>query len=257
MRAASIVVAAALAAVLALCPPAHARMCADCQDMMFRQVMTTASVCGHNVNHGGVKYCGACSARLGLCEVCGKALAAVDKPAPTSGPASRPASGPATKPAVSEKAAQLAAAIKENAASFTMNVDYMGESDKPFYCLYLSVPEFKRARADQFRPAVVITAKTAGKIADFLAANGSLDKAVDITGKNVQRQAGPCYVATIRYGQTTLSLELGWGLDTIKWLEGLKEALADEKAAVDQMDLLLGRLSGLRKLWEQEAAKKP
>jgi hypothetical protein len=169
--------------------------------------------------------------------------------------ATQPASGPAINPAVTEKAARLAAAIKENAASFTLSLDYMGQSDKPFYCVYLSVPEVKRARADPFHPAAVISAKTAGKIADYLAASGSLDKAKDSTGKNVIRQAGPAYVATIRYGRTTLSLELGWDLETIKWINGLKLVLPDEAAAVAQMNLLLERLSGLKKQWEQKAVR--
>jgi hypothetical protein len=62
-------------------------------------------------------------------------------------------------------------------------------------------------------------------------------------------------VATLRDGRTTLSLDLGWNLEMVKWLEGLKVVLGDEPVATAQMNLLLDRLSGLRKQWETQKPK--
>ena len=44
--------------------------------------------------------------------------------------------------------------------------------------------------------------------------------------------------------------DLGWGLPMLKRLDGLRKVLDGD--AAKEMDLLLGRLSGLRKQWEKE-----
>jgi hypothetical protein len=173
---------------------------------------------------------------------------------PATQPASHPASQPSTA-AVSEKAQAWFKAIEKDVSSFTLDLHYYGDSDKPFYNLLLSVPEYKRARADAFSPACVISTEQAMKIAAYFRDSGLLDTANDVAGKNIIRAAGPCYVATLRCGKLVLSMDLGWSADMLKQLDGLRTVLDDANAG-KPMDTLIGRLSGLRKQWQADVAPK-
>jgi hypothetical protein len=73
-----------------------------------------------------------------------------------------------------------------------------------------------------------------------------------LVGKRVP--IGPAY--TLQIGK--FSRNLGWGLPMLHRLDALRKVL-DGKAA-KEMDVLLGRMSGLRKQWQKEEtedAKEP
>jgi hypothetical protein len=73
---------------------------------------------------------------------------------------------------------------------------------------------------------------------------GSLDRAHE---SNTKKMSQPSYSLSVRAGDLRLTENLGWGLDMLKWLDGLRKAL--EGDAAKAMDTLLGRLYGHRREW--------
>ena len=146
-------------------------------------------------------------------------------------------------------AAERAKRLKAAAKSFRLELDYNGQEDKPFYRLSLSVPEVGSDRSNPFRRLVQIRPSQATAVIDHLAAEGFLDKADDLTVK-VQRppHTVPGYTLTVTAGELALRDDLGWGVTMIRRLDGLRKVLDGDPAK--ELDLLLGRLSGLRAQWE-------
>jgi hypothetical protein len=148
-----------------------------------------------------------------------------------------------------ERAEQLKAAIK----TFALSLDYEGPEDKPFYRLHLTVQPVMEARSNQFVRKIRLTEEQAGKIIDWLLADGFLDRAPDVSRRNAIRAASPesCYVlsveADLKAGRVKLQEDLGWGLAMLTRMDALRKVLADVPAAT--MDFLLGRLSGYRAQW--------
>ena len=111
------------------------------------------------------------------------------------------------------------------------------------------IEEAKRNRGVAAR-LVQISEKEAGKIVDYLAAEGFLAKAADLRNTGSARppttpgftlKVGPYYE------------DLGWRLPMLKRLDGLRTVL--EGKAAKEMDELLGKMSALRKLWEKDATE--
>ena len=65
----------------------------------------------------------------------------------------------------------------------------------------------------------------------------------------------PGYTLTVTTEERALREDLGWGLPMLKRLDGLRKILDGD--AAKGLDLLRGRLSGLREQWEKEAKAKP
>lgn len=172
-----------------------------------------------------------------------KVLAAAEGKLPA---ASGPASGPASKP--SEKTAERAKRLRDKIDDFSLQLQYFGQTEKPYYGLTLHVREMnvEEQKTSPFQRRVQISKDQAGKIIDYLAASGYLDSAMDATLKDIKMPPGPAYVANANVPKLELWGDLGFGQDMFKFLDGLR-AVLDEKDAADNMDLLLGRLSGMRK----------
>ena len=155
-------------------------------------------------------------------------------------------------PEARERHAASTKVLKENVKTFVLNLRYHGEQRKPFYQLTLSVPQ-RRAdvKAAPFSPFVVIGEKQALKIIDHLLASGFLGRARIWSpyrkAKAVPMPKGPTYVLTVSAGGWVFRDDFGWGPPMLVRLDALR-AVLDGDAAV-KMDLLLGRLSGLRKTW--------
>ncbi|MEI8122649.1 MAG: hypothetical protein WCI20_11390 [bacterium] len=129
--------------------------------------------------------------------------------------------------------------------------------EKPFYALTLTTrPVPGDNRPNPFVRRVQVTREQAGKIIDYLAVEGFLAWAVDRENPPEKRAKWPegyvLGVSTCPSGLTSLVEPLGWDGKMLKRLDGLRKVL--EGDAAKEMDLLLGRLSGLRSAWEEQAA---
>jgi hypothetical protein len=150
----------------------------------------------------------------------------------------------------SELAQQRAESMKANAKTFRLELNYHGEERKPFYRLVVSVPEVEIDRSNPFNRFVQIDEQQAARIIDYLAKDGFLNKAVDLRTRRLKPPTMPGYTMTVTTGELSLYEDLGWSLPMIERLELLATVFPD--AAKKDMEFLLGRLSGFRKLWEAE-----
>lgn len=144
--------------------------------------------------------------------------------------------------------------LKAGLKTFTLSLEYSGEQSKPYYQLLLSVPPLPLRRSENpFFQMVWINETQAAAIIDYLTGEGFLLKAQEGPFK---RTPEPPYYALVvqvagadqplRYG-----LVLGWDLQMIRRLDGLRKVLEGDAARA--MDLLLGRLAGHRAEWEKAA----
>jgi hypothetical protein len=129
--------------------------------------------------------------------------------------------------------------------------------EKPFYALTLTVaPVPGEDRSNPFVRRVQITKEQAGKIIDHLAVEGFLAQAVDRQNPPAIPDKWPegyvLEVSTCPSGLTSLVEPLGWNGKMLKRLDDLRKAL--EGDAGKGMDLLVGRLGGLRVAWEKSVA---
>jgi len=147
------------------------------------------------------------------------------------------------------RAKQLKAEIK----TFRLELLYNGQEDKPFYRLVLSVPPIGYDRSNPFYRLARITESPAVKIIDHLVGEGFLDGAFDLRAKTKRPPPTmPGYVMRASTQGIAFQEDLGWGLPMLERLDGLRKVLDGDAAR--GMDLLLGRLSGLRREWEKESA---
>jgi hypothetical protein len=148
-------------------------------------------------------------------------------------------------------------ALKANLKSFELHLGYNGDADKPYYGLTLSVAPVIQTRTNPFGPSAQITEDQAAKIVDLLATQGFLDRAINAANKNVAAPPSPSYTMSVFHKEDVVQHEfydvLGWDLAMLARLDALR-ALLDGDAARD-MDLLLDRLSGHRRQWEEAHAR--
>jgi len=140
--------------------------------------------------------------------------------------------------------------LKKSLGRFTLDLRYLGDQDKPFYNLTLRGPALLLdEKRPPFSPAVQITREQAAKIIEHLASDGYLARAGNQANKDLKAPAGPTYGLFVR-GPDGLELYeyLGWDLNMLRRLEALRTVL--EGDAAKKMALLLGRLSGYKKIWE-------
>jgi len=143
-------------------------------------------------------------------------------------------------------AAKQAATLKANIKDFQLGLSYIGDSDKPYYRLLLSVPKVNVLQADAFFPVAQLSEDQALKIIAHLAGTGLLEGAFE-KGDAVKLPQ-PSYRMTVIAGDLNLTASLGWGKDMLKSLDGLRKVL--DANAAKGMDTLLGRLAGHRKEWD-------
>ena len=158
---------------------------------------------------------------------------------------------PATQP--TPKAIARAEQLKAGVKTFTLNLNYRGEQDKPYYRLMLSVQPAVRFKGNAFDVYTQITEAQATKIIDYLITEGFLDLALDLSrNRSPAPPPEPYYTLTVQVDAKVGFEEwLGFDMNMLKRLDGLRAVLDDD--AAKQMDLLLGRLSGHRKQWETAA----
>ena len=166
----------------------------------------------------------------------------------------RPGAAPAD--AAAQRAEKLKAAVKE----FRLHLYYRGPEDKPFYRLTLSTQGLDAKPINDFYRAAVVTEKQAREIIDLLAAEGFLTAAKEwnsLWNMPMKWDKPQGYVLQVSgfadaKGNFRHNLfwyeELGWDLAMLKRLDGLRKPLDGQAAR--EMDLLLGRLSGLRERWQ-------
>lgn len=153
--------------------------------------------------------------------------------------------------------------LKANLGTFTMQINFVGQTDKPLYQLFLSTaPIAPVKQPNPFNLQAQITEQQAGKIVDFLAAEGFLRRASDSTNVkmlNVFLPEFSAYTLIVRGGPTTKPVQyfhgLGFDLATLSFLERFKTVL-DGKPA-DDLGQLLARLAGYRQEWQKVAASQP
>ncbi len=152
---------------------------------------------------------------------------------------------------LTEQAAKRSQTLKANVASFRLELNYHGDEDKPFYRLVLTVPAVNVRRSNPFYRYVQIEKSAAIAIINDLARSGLLDEAVDLRSNvNIPQPSMPGYTMTLATTDLELQADLGWGLTMLHRLDALREVVP--KNGKPGLDLLLGRLSGLRARWEAE-----
>ncbi len=150
----------------------------------------------------------------------------------------------------SQQAQQRAETLRAHVDAFRLALDYAGDEEKPFYRLHLAVqPPAAQGRNPFFR-AVQIDKQQALRLIDHLARDGFLDRATQPRDGGPAAQASMGYTLSVSAGQLTLVEPLGWDLAMLRRLDQLRAALPHD--AQKEMELLLGRLAGLRAAWEQE-----
>jgi len=143
-------------------------------------------------------------------------------------------------------AAKRAATLKANVKDFQIGLSYVGDSDKPYYSLLLSVPKVDVKQADAFFLVAQRSEDQALKIIAYLKESGILERAFE-KGDAVKLPQ-PSYRLIVIAGDLHLTASLGWDRDTLKSLDGLKKVL--DGNAAKEMETLLGRLAGHRKEWD-------
>ena len=235
-----IVVAAVL---LFVSVPVVAKLCGKCRRRAYTTDVGKCGTCGGQTSSGAFKLCGVCSRKLGKCEHCRAALAGGKR---------------APKGTREKAAAQRARALKRRLRDFDLHLKYYGETRKPFYNLRLSVPASKSTAAG-FRLTVRVDKSQASRIVDHLVASGYFVRAeyVDPRSRRETGRAprGPRYLLTVSNENMFFREDLGWKLPMLTRLDALRKVLKGDAAV--KMDLLLGRLSGLRKTWTEAQKKRP
>ena len=145
--------------------------------------------------------------------------------------------------------------LEENLDDFALDLHYHGSQDKPFYALTLATkPELKDPMG--FHLYVPIDKDQAKKIVGWLFESGLLGRSRAISPvrrAKVDPPKAPGYRITLSAGGWVFYDDLGWGPALLKDLDALRSKLDGD--AAKKMDLLLGRLAGLRKRWEAEAKR--
>ena len=151
---------------------------------------------------------------------------------------------------VTGKAAKLKNEIKQ----FELHLGYVGNEDKPYYRLTLSVRQLNPARDKPFYLLAQISELQTARLIDHLAAEGILDNAQDQTASlRAQHLTRPGYTLMVKTDRNILESNLGWGLPMLKRLDGLRKVLDGD--AAKKMDVLLSRLAGHRKEWEEKEGR--
>jgi hypothetical protein len=144
-----------------------------------------------------------------------------------------------------------AGSLRNGIDRFTLDLRYVGPQDKPFYQITLMVQPVQDAAADEFYPAVQITAEQAGQLIDHLLETGFFARSDDIAHKRMPIPKMPCYTLWVGGGSEErmhqFFEDLGWGWGMMAKLEALRPVMEGDSGAA--LDKLLGRLAGFRPAW--------
>ncbi len=145
--------------------------------------------------------------------------------------------------------------LQASVKTFTVSLDYSDEQGKRYYHLLLSVPQLPdHDRSNPFYQQVQVTEKQAKAIIAYLITEGFLDHAQE--GPFEQTPVTPCYLLSVNMVSMRQPVHyrefLGWDLNMLQRLDRLRKVL--EGNAASAMDILIGRMAGLRAEWERQAA---
>ena len=147
--------------------------------------------------------------------------------------------------------------LKKNISSFSLRLQPNLATDKPYYGVQLSCLPMYSARSDPFVQRVHISTNAACLIVDHLAGSGFLARAQEGNWRDkdkMQLKEGYCLTVEGWGAQDQVYYDdLGWNLNAIASIEAIRAVVADQDQASQALGLLLGRLSGWKKMWEQEA----
>ncbi|MDY7011124.1 MAG: protease inhibitor I42 family protein [Planctomycetota bacterium] len=151
-----------------------------------------------------------------------------------------------------DRTAERVRELKDNIDSFKLTLRYHGPQNKLLYrslvlsrisALVKSMPGFDH---------VTISKEQAEKVIEHLAQSGYLQRARPFTKGALELHKGPSYVLQIYILGQSFYEDIGWGLPTLKRLDGLRKVLDGDPAKA--MDKLLERLESQRKKWEKKPA---
>jgi len=154
---------------------------------------------------------------------------------------------PDAAPPVVAKEVKAIPAEALDAKDLDLILMHYGETDKPFYSLYLHVPPQGALQANPFTLAHRISEGQAKKVIKHLKESRYFEHA-KLTEDQNDPETGSGYLLRIRLGDRHFEETLGWDVGTLVRLDALRKTLDDDPAK--SLDRLLARLSGQRKLWE-------
>jgi hypothetical protein len=140
-------------------------------------------------------------------------------------------------------------ALHASIEDFKFTLLHLGEADKPYYHLTLSVVA-TRKNENPFDQHFQISQDDAKRIVAHLADDDFLENAS--TAKDFTAPTEPAYVMRVSAGGTRLAQNLGWNLQMCRRLDGLGSVLQGEPAA--GLALLIARISGHRAEFENKAS---
>ena len=155
---------------------------------------------------------------------------------------------PATSKRVRDRHAALEAALDK----MVVDLRHVGPADKPFYTLRISAKPERPATYPAFFLVRHVNAAKAREALTALAESGFLARA-EKTADDRPVRTVPAYVLEVRTDTCVLRENLGWGLSMIKRLDALQYTF--RRLGRQHFSRLLGRLSGLRRQWENAAPK--
>jgi beta-lactamase regulating signal transducer with metallopeptidase domain len=159
-------------------------------------------------------------------------------------------------------AAGRAAKLLGDLKTFTLQLNYSGQQEKPYYHLLLSVPPLPgKDRDNPFYRQARVTEQQARVVIEYLVKDGYFDVALD-----GHRNASPARPTESYYSLDLRVENDGNPVGFEEWLplakpllyqrlDGLRGAL--EGDAAKDMDLLIGRLAGERRALKQPADTRP
>lgn len=139
----------------------------------------------------------------------------------------------------------LRAKLIENVQQFELRLVPYGPSGKPYYTVALSVPALRESESTGFTRASRISVDQARRIIDRLAELNWLDGR-RLPGERIQSENG--YTLQLVAGDVRFERDIGWDLEMLESLDSLQTLLDGE--AAKNMDFLLTRMSGLRRVWQ-------
>lgn len=149
-----------------------------------------------------------------------------------------------------------AALLKQELATFVLDLSYTGQQEKPFYGLRVQTTPPTNLALDPFYRTVQISTDEATALIDALAKNGILRDMQRSQDQEITLRAPTGYMLRLTGGPAQAAnwhLALGWDdLTLFVRLDTVQTALPAK--AKDAMAMLQGRLSGIRTQLESAAA---
>lgn len=136
--------------------------------------------------------------------------------------------------------------LRQNLDNFELRLDAFGPQDKPFYSVWLQTGEDLPPVPHPFLRGTRITRKHAERLIELAARDGLLADVRTLT------TSGNGYRLEMLSGGHVVTCPLGWNLKMLAQIERLGKIVEDNGDAAQSFAMLLGRMSGYRRMWEAE-----